>query len=99
MNIGIAGTGKMGTAIAGRLIGLGHTVRVWNRTLGNTKSAKDMGAIVVDSPHSLMTSSETVICLLTDEAALDSVYVGKDGLLSSDLNQKLITWHGYLPLF
>jgi len=90
MNIGIAGTGKMGTAIAGRLIGLGHTVRVWNRTLGNTKSAKDMGAIVVDSPHSLMTSSETIICLLTDEAALDSVYVGKDGLLSSDLNQKLI---------
>ena len=32
MNISIAGTGKMGSAIAARLLGLGHQVTVWNRT-------------------------------------------------------------------
>jgi hypothetical protein len=32
MKIGIAGTGRMGTAIAKRLAGLGHRVVVWNRT-------------------------------------------------------------------
>ena len=32
MHIGIAGTGKMGSAIARRLLGLGHPVAVWNRT-------------------------------------------------------------------
>jgi lactate dehydrogenase-like 2-hydroxyacid dehydrogenase len=31
MNIGIAGTGKMGLAIGQRLLGLGHSLMVWNR--------------------------------------------------------------------
>ena len=32
MQIGIAGTGKMGAAIARRLLASGHQVSVWNRT-------------------------------------------------------------------
>ena len=32
MHIGIAGIGKMGAAIAHRLIEVGHAVTVWNRT-------------------------------------------------------------------
>ena len=31
MKIGIAGTGRMGTAIALRLLELGHEITVWNR--------------------------------------------------------------------
>jgi hypothetical protein len=34
MKIGIAGTGRMGSAIAQRLIECGHAVTVWNRTAG-----------------------------------------------------------------
>ncbi|HXN14832.1 MAG TPA: NAD(P)-binding domain-containing protein, partial [Usitatibacter sp.] len=37
LKIGIAGTGRMGSALAGRLLGLGHEVMVWNRTAGKTK--------------------------------------------------------------
>ena len=33
MQIGIAGIGKMGAAIAHRLIEVGHKVTVWNRCL------------------------------------------------------------------
>ena len=33
MQIGIAGTGRMGTAIAQRLLERGHQVPVWNRTI------------------------------------------------------------------
>jgi len=36
MRIGIAGTGRMGAAIATRLLGLGHEVAVWNRTAAKT---------------------------------------------------------------
>ena len=32
MRIGIAGTGKMGSAIARRLATFGHEIGVWNRT-------------------------------------------------------------------
>ena len=44
MKIGIAGTGRMGTAIAQRLLDLGHEVRVWNRTADNAREARDGGS-------------------------------------------------------
>ena len=37
MKIGIAGTGRMGSAIAQRLLGVGHEVTVWNRTAEKTR--------------------------------------------------------------
>jgi len=37
MNIGIAGLGAMGAAIAARLIEVGHQVTVWNRTPDKTR--------------------------------------------------------------
>ncbi|MGZ3361816.1 MAG: NAD(P)-binding domain-containing protein, partial [Xanthobacteraceae bacterium] len=37
MQIGIAGIGKMGAAIAQRLIEVGHKVTVWNRSADKLK--------------------------------------------------------------
>lgn len=39
MKIGIAGTGKMGTAIAARLKSVGHELLVWNRTEAKAQAA------------------------------------------------------------
>ena len=50
MKIGIAGTGKMGAAIAVRLMGLGHEIAVWNRTPGKTKDLATSGAKTAASP-------------------------------------------------
>ncbi len=44
--IAIAGTGRMGTAYAKRLIECGHDVTVWNRTADRTKAAAEAGASV-----------------------------------------------------
>ena len=44
MTVGIAGTGRMGTAFTRRLIDTGHGVQVWNRTSENARSAVDAGA-------------------------------------------------------
>jgi hypothetical protein len=44
LKIGVAGTGRMGTAIARRLIEAGHEVRVWNRTADNARDAGEAGA-------------------------------------------------------
>ncbi len=38
MRIGVAGIGKMGAAIAARLIEVGHDVTVWNRTPDKAKA-------------------------------------------------------------
>jgi 3-hydroxyisobutyrate dehydrogenase len=71
MKIGIAGTGKMGAAMAGRLAGLGHDVTVWNRS---ADKARALGLKVADTPQALAAGCETVISMLTDAAAVEAVY-------------------------
>ena len=43
MHIGIAGIGKMGAAIAQRLMEAGHKVSVWNRSADKTKPVVGCG--------------------------------------------------------
>ena len=83
MKIGIAGTGRMGAAIAQRLAGREHEVTVWNRT---ADKARALGLDVADSATRLAGVSETLISILTDAAALESVY---GQLLAGDVTGKL----------
>jgi len=71
MKIGIAGMGKMGSAIAARLAGLGHEMMVWNRSRDKAQAA---GLKVADSPAALASGSEIVISILADAAAVKAVY-------------------------
>lgn len=89
MNIGIAGTGRMGSAIAARLIGLGHTLTVWNRSSEKTKAAVDAGATAAATPAELATRVDVIITILTNAAAIDSVYYGDHGLLAGEVRGKL----------
>ncbi len=89
MKIGIAGTGRMGAAIGERVIGLGHELAVWNRTPEKTRALAAAGAKVTATPSELASSSETIITILTDAAAIDAAYRGESGLLSADVSGKL----------
>jgi 3-hydroxyisobutyrate dehydrogenase len=89
LKIGIAGTGRMGAAIGERLIGLGHELAVWNRTAEKTRTLAAAGARLAVSPSQLASSSETIITILTDAAAIDAAYRGRSGLLSADVSGKL----------
>ena len=89
MKIGIAGTGRMGTAIGQRLIGLGHELTVWNRTAEKTQALSGAGAKAVETPANVAENSEVIITILTDAAAIDAAYLGKDGLLSGNVAGKL----------
>jgi 3-hydroxyisobutyrate dehydrogenase len=89
MRIGIAGTGRMGAAIATRLLGLGHEVAVWNRTAAKTVPLAAAGAQVVATPEALAAHAEVVITILTDAAAIDAAYRGRGGLLAGDVKGKL----------
>ena len=89
MDIGIAGLGKMGAAIAVRLMEVGHKLTVWNRTPDKTRAASQAGATVAASPAEVAVRSEIVITILTDASAIDAVYDGPSGLLSGDVTGKL----------
>jgi 3-hydroxyisobutyrate dehydrogenase len=83
MKIGIAGTGKMGAALAARLKDVGHEIMVWNRT---PDKARSLGFPLAESPAALAASCEAVISILTDAKAVNEVY---GQMLSGDVKGKL----------
>ena len=89
MQIGIAGVGRMGAAMAARLMEVGHTLTVWNRSPEKTKPLADAGAKVAATPEDLSGHCETVITMLTDANAIDHVYNGEKGVLAGDAAGKL----------
>lgn len=88
MKIGIAGTGRMGAAIAQRLLALGHEVRVWNRTREKAAALERDGAIVSATPAALARGAEVIITMLTDARAIEQTYDGPEGLLAGDVQGK-----------
>jgi 3-hydroxyisobutyrate dehydrogenase len=89
MKIGIAGTGRMGTAIARRLLAVGHEVHAWNRTAGNAQAVLAAGASWAPTLRALVDDSQVVISFLLDNAAVERVYLGAGGLLDGAVDGRL----------
>jgi 3-hydroxyisobutyrate dehydrogenase len=90
MKIGVCGTGRMGSSIAQRLISVGHKVAVWNRSSAKTKPLTDAGAKLFASPAELVDGCEAVIVMLLNDAAIEAVYRGPNGILKSKLTGKFV---------
>lgn len=90
MKIGVCGTGRMGSAIAQRLISVGYEVGVWNRNSAKTKPLVDAGAKPFASPAELVEACEAIIVMLLNDAATESVYRGPNGILKAKLAGKLV---------
>jgi 3-hydroxyisobutyrate dehydrogenase len=89
MRIGIAGLGRLGSAMAERLAECGNDLIVWNRSAGKAQPLLDLGATAATSPADLASRSEVVLTILTDAAAINAVYSGLDGLLAGEAQGKL----------
>lgn len=89
MRIGVAGLGRMGAAMAERLIAVGHEVHVWNRTPAKAKPLVAAGAKEAVAPADLTQRCEAVVTMLTNAKSLADVYDGPTGLLSGDCKGKL----------
>jgi 3-hydroxyisobutyrate dehydrogenase len=90
MKIGVCGTGRMGSSIAQRLMSVGHEVGVWNRNPAKTKSLVDAGAKLFASPAELVDGCEVSIVMLLNDAAMEAVYRGPNGILKAKLSGKLV---------
>ena len=89
MKIGIAGTGRMGAAMARRLMSLGHQLTVWNRTAGKARALAEEGATIAPTPAALAADAEVVITIVSNAAAVEALYLGPEGLLSPEVRGKL----------
>src|SRR6202795_1778197 len=90
MKIGVCGTGRMGSAIAQRLMSVGHEIGVWNRNPTKTKPLVDSGAKLFASPAELVEGSEITIVMLLNDAATEAVYRAANGILKAKLAGKLL---------
>lgn len=90
MKIGIAGTGRMGAAIALRLKEAGHDVMVWNRTPEKLSPLVKEGLATATTPEKLAGAAEVIITILTNGQAQEEVYSGTHGLLARNVKGKLM---------
>ena len=97
MQIGIVGTGKMGSAMAARVLGLGHQVSVWNRTAARARPLLDSGATWAESPRQLVQGVDAVITIVTDTSAMEQIYGGSDGLLAAPPKDALLIDMSTIP--
>jgi 3-hydroxyisobutyrate dehydrogenase-like beta-hydroxyacid dehydrogenase len=81
MNVGIIGTGLLGSAIVKRLVVSGHNVSVYNRTRQKAESLKTLGVHVFDSPKELAKKCELVITIVKNTAAVEHVSFGDNGII------------------
>ncbi len=89
MRIGVAGMGRMGAAMALRLIDTGNEVSVWNRSAARMAPLVAAGAKACDSPKALAGQVDILITMLFDQKALQATFHGEDGILAADLTGKL----------
>src|ERR1700730_3502161 len=79
--LGWVGTGRMGFAMASRLLKNGCDVAVYNRTRAKAEPLAEFGASIVDSPAALA-DREIVFTMVSGPDDLIEVVTGTKGVLS-----------------
>lgn len=82
MNIGFAGLGIMGSAMAANLVKAGFKVTVWNRSSDKCSPLTDMGAALADSPRELAERNDIVIAMMANPQVVQLVRDGADGIIA-----------------
>ena len=81
-DLGYIGLGVMGGRMAARLLDRGHRVTGYNRTRSKAQWLVDRGMRWADSPRGVAESSDIVIVMVTDSAAVESVVLGAAGVVT-----------------
>jgi 3-hydroxyisobutyrate dehydrogenase-like beta-hydroxyacid dehydrogenase len=82
MKVGFIGLGHMGTAMAANLLAAAHTLTVYNRTRAKAEPHAKNGAVLAKTPREAA-GGEAVITMLADDAAVEAVVFGPDGILEA----------------
>ena len=80
--LGWVGTGRMGYAIATRLLEAGCDIAVYNRTRAKAEPLSELGAKVVDTPADLA-DRDIVFTMVAGSEDFQAVVLGDDGLLAN----------------
>lgn len=82
MRIGFIGLGQMGSGMAGRLIGAGHEVSVYNRSPARAEPLVAKGARFASTPADAA-KGDAVVTMVAEDSALEAVVYGAEGILGA----------------
>ncbi len=80
--VGFVGLGAMGSRVAQRLLAAGYPVTGYNRTRSRGEALVSAGMQWADSPRAVAEAAEVTFSMVTDNAALQAVAEGADGVLA-----------------
>ncbi|HTI67889.1 MAG TPA: NAD(P)-dependent oxidoreductase [Caulobacteraceae bacterium] len=83
MKVGFVGLGRMGQAMARRVLDAGHDIVLYNRTPEKTAELAAAGAAVVGSVAQAAQHGGVVVTMLANDDALRAVAQGPGGLLAA----------------
>ena len=87
--VGLAGIGRMGAAMARSIARAGRPLVLWNRSLDKAAAlAAELAAAgatvrVAATPALVAAQADIVLTMLADDAAVQEVYAGPDGLIGA----------------
>ncbi len=73
--VAFLGLGAMGSRMAQRLLGQGHTLRVWNRSPAPAEALVERGAVRAATPRVAAAGADVVISIVSDDSAARSVWL------------------------
>jgi 3-hydroxyisobutyrate dehydrogenase-like beta-hydroxyacid dehydrogenase len=87
MDVAVLGMGRMGRALAGRLLEGGHRVAVWNRSKGKAGEIVSAGAREAQSVADAVDGVDVAITMLANDDAVRAVAFGE---LRSSIGEKTV---------
>src|SRR3979409_2022685 len=88
-DIGWIGLGRMGEAMAARLVKAGHGISVWNRTASKADPLAEIGA-GVGTANTAMAHCATVFTMVSTTDDLKDILFGKGGVLTGNARPKRV---------
>ncbi len=83
MKVGFLGLGRMGQAMAGRVLDAGHDLIVYNRTRSKAAELEQQGARVADDVAGACRDRDVVLSMLADDESLELLSTMPDGVIAS----------------
>src|SRR5436190_24403912 len=80
--VALLGLGTMGLGMAGRLLGAGFKLAVFNRTAQKAEPLAAKGAQIAATPRKAATGADVIVSMVADDEASRAMWLGESGALA-----------------
>ena len=98
MQIGFIGIGLMGFPMAKNLLKSGYNLKAFNRSQDKAERLKELGAAISTSIKEVVTNSDIIITMLTDDTAVDKVMASEEFVENIKTNATVIDMSSVNPV-